>query len=140
MEPVTTEKNSHLQIIITLGLVGVLLAIVGGYIYFGMQQAQQVQIVPVETVVEVVASSTEPAPPTALTSEEREALLADLAKENPVAPAVLSGGEREQILDSLSSSTVREQPALLGEEERKAILDTLPATIPPPPEIPLPVE
>ncbi len=126
MEPVTTNKNNHLQLIITLGLVGILFAVVGGYIYYGMQMAGQEQVL-VEPPAEV--EETQNQVPGELTAEEREAILADLAKENPAAPTPLSVDERIEILDSLQAASTTPNTIPLSDEEKIAILESLQTSI-----------
>jgi hypothetical protein len=122
MEPIITEKTNHLQLIITIGLVGILLAVVGGYIYYGMQQAAPVPVEPV--VTETVDDD-----PMNLSPEERQSIISDLAEPTPMNAVSLSEAERAEVLEDLSS--VPEDGAVppLSDEERNQIIDTLNAEL-----------
>lgn len=136
MEPVITEKNSHLQLIITLGLIGLLLAVVGGYIYYGMQQAKQEQV-----VVEIPVAPEEPASqdPMNLTAEERQAILDELSKESPEGTTPLTEAERAQVLENLKTP-VAEKTTPLTEAEKADILESLTAQLQPSTETAPPTE
>jgi hypothetical protein len=131
MEPVITEKNSHLQIIITLGLIGLLIAIVGGYIYYGMLQAKQEQML-VETPIAPEQSVQDPVN---FSQAERQMILDDLAKEIPVDTEQLSETDRTQILEELKTP-LAEKETPLTEAEKRAILESLSAQMQPDNETP----
>jgi cell division protein FtsN len=112
MEPIITEKTNHLQLIITIGLVGILLAVVGGYIYYGMQQAAPVPVEP-------VATETVDDDPMNLSPEERQNIVnelnAGLSNNDTLSPT-----ERAQIVEEMSATMENPPIDTLTEAERVA--------------------
>ncbi len=118
MEPIIVEKKNYTQIVITIALGLVLVAIVGGYIYFGMWQAGQQAIV--EEVTE--PTSTDPFQP--LSPEDKMQILADLAKQAESGTGTpATDEEKEAILESLSAEA--DAKTEVSYDEKMKILNEL---------------
>lgn len=118
MEPIIVEKKNYSQIAITVVLGLVLVAIVGGYIYFGMRQAGQ------QVMVEEVSEpeSTEPFQP--LTPEDKMQILVDLAKQAESGTGTrATAEEKEAILKSLTAEADAKNE--ISFEEKMKILNEL---------------
>jgi hypothetical protein len=95
-------QTKHLRGIITVGLLLVLVAIVAGYIYYGIQLASQEDVPLAETV------------PTSGGDERRQAILDALVNAPTATPE-----ERAEVLKALESAPV------VDPERRSAVLEAL---------------
>jgi hypothetical protein len=108
MQPDNEVPRNHLQLIISLGLVGVLVCILGGYIYLGMWSAKQTPVV-VEDVPVIEPTTSEE-------SDRTEEILNALEQATSTTPTE----DQDAIINAL------EQAAPIASEERRAaILEAL---------------
>ena len=120
MEPTPQNVNTKkIQLVLTGALVLVLLAIVGGYIYYGMRLAQQGDT---KVVIETTAPTTDATSPS-MTTEQKMAILQSLSASTD-ATTTPTTENREKILDALSSSPDTNSPKMT-EEEKLKVLESL---------------
>lgn len=107
---------------ITIVLSLVLLALIGGYIYFGMYLAKRGDVQP---VVQPEATTTTERPGTAMTREQKMEILKSLSDSAATAtPTTVE--ERQKILNSLSSqSNDASATPKMSEDQKLKILESL---------------
>ena len=104
---------------ITIGLAVLLLLILSGYVYFGMQQAKQGDVVvsqPISTTTPLVTSEQ-------MTHEQKQAILNALSSAAD-ASSTMSVEARQKILNSLQTNSNATETAMT-EEARLKILESL---------------
>lgn len=122
MEPTISEKRNYTQIIITALLVVILLGMVGGYIYYGMWQANHMQPI-VEAPADQTAAESRPS----LTVDDKLKILSDLAKQADIGIGTRASiEEKEAILNKLSAEASTVNSASF--EDKMKMLNELSAT------------
>lgn len=98
MEPeLSQNRTKRLQMIVTVGLTLVLIAIVAAYVYFGMMRAGEVTPEGEEVTVPVAEAPAEPQ----LSTEEKMKILQQLSEGSTT---TLTQAEKEAILQNLQNA------------------------------------
>ena len=99
-------------------LIVVLVALLGGYIYFGMYLAKQ------NDVTTVTETETPPPAPVEMTPEQKMAILQSLQDDTATSTPAPTIGERQKVLESLSADSEASSSGMT-EAQKLDILNSL---------------